>query len=390
MLRSSVLGSLALVTLGCGGSAVRGSDSVPSRPTVTVLVLGEAAHQVGRELGRDAHGRVHIALHEGPTLWVEAARVRPEAIAVGDPVVVRWDATTAAWEAEVIERHDRLLRLRFSDASVHLVSLGSVLAVLAGPLSSGAVVADDGGGHGDVPADTGPPPDPARHVMWPGLVDWVPARAVRCDDGVTVLLNDGTTATVPEADVSAAALEPGGRVAVRYQGGALSYLATVLEASPEGANVRYDDGTEEVIGLDLVTHVILPEDARAAQPRGTLCRRLTARQVPRVVVRRARVWRAGTLEGCGDDGMARVTDRTGETFERRLTELRRVAVAPGHGVLVPWGTEQYLATVQTVTGAELAIRYEDGEEATVTTGDVRMVLVPIADLASDGERPTCP
>jgi hypothetical protein len=388
-MKRMVFAALLVVAAACG-AATPLPGSLPGSATALVRTLGDGPQPLGTLVARDdARGLLEVAFHDGRRVWVASADVAPAALAPGVYVATRWSEAPTLWTGEVVAVNGALVEVRYTDGSVHLVSAASIVAVSDTAIAPATTATDPGGGR--EPEQATPPIELARRVIAERLDVYVPGHAVRCDDGVVVLLSNGETARVPEADVRTADVLEGSRVAVRYQGGALSYMATPSSLENGRIDVRYDDGSEESgVSLDLVTYVLhAPEAARPSRADAPLCRRLRGAEAPVVFVRRGSAERVATLAECVEGGRADVTSADGSTQRVELASLRRLSVQSGDTIYLPWGgASSYFATVVSRTGDQMLIRYEDGSEEERPVTDVQIRFVP-GGAAASSEPPAC-
>ena len=314
-----------------------------------------------------------------------------DAVTEGVRVLVSWDATAALWPATVLERSGDVARVRFdADGSEHWVHVSRIGAVPGEGVLPPPAAPDAGGAtHDHVVQDTSPPIDPASVVLY-GIREMLsPARAIRCDDGVTVVFPGGEVATVPFTHVVAQPVAVGDAVMAHYQGGAATYAAVVAGTDGELIRLRYDeDASEEVLPLQHIDSVLRDRAAPATTGRvPAFCRELRGENAPWLLVRRGRLAEVGALVAC-DGAEAQIRSQEGAAQTVALADLRRVYVAPEQRVWAAWsGGGVYAATVVGIDGAEIGLRWDDGSTEQTTVAALARVIVP-ADFS--GEPPTCP
>lgn len=277
----------------------------------------------------------------------------------GSRVLVVWDATARLWPATVLAVHPGVAFVRFEDGSEAYVGVGNIAG--PAPETGGATTPPEG--DTTVAADE-PPPISGPLVFYDVRDRLVPARAIRCDDGVVVVFGDGQTAQVPFADVVTDPIASGDAVHARYQGGTTEYPGTIASVDGDVARVIYEDQDEETLALAYIASVLRPSSAGSTTGRvPPLCRELRGATVPWVLVRRGRMATVGPRQSC---------EQPSPAF--------RASLAPGMAVYATWSGTEYTATITSVGDGTVGIEWYDGSTAELPTSDLRRVLLADAAL----------
>lgn len=374
--------AVAAATLaGCVASSRPGPE-VPTRPSVAVLVRGEAVDLVGVEVGRDRTGaHVLVRTNDGRELWVADEAVSAEDLAAGDRVALRLGEGPALTPAVLGERAGDVLAvtpLGEDGGPAGAATLVSVAVVVA-RLRGGAAVLPE---RRPVAAA-----EPDREVAWAAGEVWALGWVVGCEGGrASVLFRDGETAAVPAADLADVRVGAGEAVAAHYDSGRLTYEGVVVAVEDGGLRVRYYDGDVETVGLDDLAYVVRPQLDGAAEPGAgaAVCQAPPTEGLRRpVLVRRWTLFEAGTLLGCAEAGSALVRGRDGAPRAAPLASLVPLSpLAAGRLGRTPCrGSGRFLAALSAAAPGSLTAAFEDGDGDTVPLDAVLSVLLPREDQA---------
>ena len=276
----------------------------------------------------------------------------------GSRVLVVWDATARLWPATVLAVHPGVAFVRFEDGSEAYIGVGNIAG--PAPEAGGATTSPE---DDTTVADPDPPPISGPLVLYDVRDRLVPARAIRCNDGVVVVFGDGQTAQVPFADVVTDPIASGDAVHARYQGGTTEYPGTIALVDGDVARVIYEDQSEETLALAYIASVLRPSRTASTTGRLPLCRELRGTAVPWVLVRRGRMATIGARESC---------EQPSPAF--------RATLAPGMAAYATWSGTEYAATITSVGDGTVEVEWYDGTTAELPTSDLRRVVLEDAAL----------
>ena len=374
-LTALVLTALALAA--CGSAPPRATE-IPTRPERLVLVVGESTDALGVEQARDPGGdAVAVALHDGTRTWVESWRVRDLELVPGSRVVARRAGELVV--TTLVQRADRVAWIGTPERP-ELVPIGDVIAVVRRSELPGA----EGPGPSDPRPDAiTPPVDPARVVTFDGPSMWAVGRLTGCTGDAATVLLPGTDAprSVRFDRIAPLALAAGDRVWAPWQGS--SYPATILETRAGMVRLRWEDETEAWMPAEEVRRVLRePPSARSAR-RPAACVRSGAP----VLVHLGRIRLAAVLESCAE-GRATLLRGDGTHDARPLAELAPAVVVAGDAIEARWrDSSVYPATVVSIDGGRMRVRWEDGSEEDVGVASLVSVIEPDP---RERTAPTCP
>ena len=194
---------------------------------------------------------------------------------------------------------------------------------------------------------------------------WYPATVRFADaDEVMVKYDDGSAGSVTPAQVRPLVLKEGERVQARWEGGPSYYPGKVAKWSAEKVSVHYDDGERETIGVDLI-RVIRPEDVPWKEGD-----RVLANWMPEPFFYPAVVTEVSA------DGFVSVDYDDGDSAELMPGQVLPLNLRKGDRVFAKRkpGKMYMPATIVTLSGAELKVRYEDDGFEEKTSVKVLRVL----------------